>query len=101
MNSFGLRFLVLVSWLGGGGQGEHTSSGARVYINPHTRMLQATASERGLQHHHIISYMMTRGSESENGLFAATVTTGAMAAVAAAFFGLHARCGGAAPTTKR
>ncbi len=31
--------------------------------------------------------MMTMGSESENGLFAATVTTGAMAAVAAASFG--------------
>ena len=32
--------------------------------------------------------MMTRGSESENGLFAATVmTTGAMAAMAAASFG--------------
>jgi hypothetical protein len=33
--------------------------------------------------------MMTRGSESENGLFAATVTTGAMAAVAAASFGFY------------
>ena len=32
---------------------------------------------------------MTRGSESENGLFAATVTTGAMAAVAAASFGFY------------
>ena len=30
-----------------GGQGEHPA--ARAYINPHTRM-QATASERGLQH---------------------------------------------------
>ena len=33
--------------------------------------------------------MMTRGSESENGLFAATVTTGAVAAVAAASFGFY------------
>jgi hypothetical protein len=32
---------------------------------------------------------MTRGSESENGLFAATVTTGAVAAVAAASFGFY------------
>ena len=32
---------------------------------------------------------MTRGSESENGLFVATVTTGAMAAVAAASFGVY------------
>ncbi len=32
---------------------------------------------------------MTRGSKSENGLFAATVTTGAMAAVAAASFGFY------------
>ncbi len=35
----------------------------------------------------IISYMVTTGSESENGLFAATVTTSAMAAMAAASFG--------------
>jgi hypothetical protein len=55
----------------------NTSSGARVY-------------QRGLQHHHIISYMVTTtGSESKNGLFAATVTTGAMAAVAAASFGFY------------
>ncbi len=33
--------------------------------------------------------MVTTGSESENGLFAATVTTGAMAAVAAASFGFY------------
>ncbi len=32
---------------------------------------------------------MTRGSESENGLFVATVTTGAVAAVAAASFGFY------------
>ncbi len=33
--------------------------------------------------------MITKGSESENGLFAATVTTGAMAAMAAASFGFY------------
>ncbi len=57
----------------------NTPSGARVY-------------QRGLQHHHIISYhhhMMTRGSESENRLFVATVTTGAVAAMAAASFGFY------------
>ncbi len=33
--------------------------------------------------------MITRGSESKNRLFAATVTTGAMAAMAAASFGFY------------
>jgi hypothetical protein len=47
-------------------------------------MLQATASERGLQHHPHM--MVMQGSES--GLFVATVTTGA-AAMAAATMGFY------------
>ncbi len=50
-----------------------SASDARVYINAGYRA----------------PCMMTRGSESENGLFAATVTTGAVAAVAAASFGFY------------
>ena len=50
-----------------------SASDARVYINAGYRA----------------PYHMTRGSESENGLFAATVTTGAVAAVAAASFGFY------------
>jgi hypothetical protein len=57
-------------------------SGAHVYnISTRTR----EASERGLQHHHHM--MVVTGSES--GLFVATVTTGAMAAMAAATVGFY------------
>ncbi len=52
---------------------------ARAYINAGYSIIS----------YHIISHMMTRGSESENGLFAATVTTGAMAAMAAVSFGFY------------
>ncbi len=61
-----------------------TPSGTRVYnISTRTR----EASERGLHHHH--HHMMVVTGSAESRLFVATVTTGAMAAMAAATMGFY------------
>jgi phage head maturation protease len=54
-----------------------------------TRTRESRQQQANAGYSIIISYMVTTGSESENGLFAGTVTTGAMAAMATASFGFY------------